>query len=219
MNPSIEQLEKLQNLTKSYSEFSRKSSGVAYFFASALMISGFFIGQHLPRNVFGAIIGGVIAVVLIGLWLSLRQALMAKLYQQFGVARAAAPVFGRDFVLGILFGLGLSSLIFWLLSTIALFQFPQTYLYAVPAILVAAVLGFWVLKQSGDLLGMVVFILGGMIGGGINSTAENISELQRTLQLVLLVLIPISVATLGFLEHQKFKKLEQELSQLHQGNS
>jgi hypothetical protein len=214
---NLDHLEKIQTLTKQYAAYSRTAIGLGYLVAVLLLPILFFAARALPITVVGAILGGLLSFIGIGLWLWLRQQVSSRLYQGFGVALAPKPTFDLSFVLGVVAGAFLATGLLWFLRSSGFFNFPNTYIFAVPALVIGAVAGWRDAKQSGDMLGFVTFGVGGIVGGGINANADNIAELQRTMQLVLLVGLPLMLGFFGLREHSNYKKLEQEFKSLSGG--
>jgi hypothetical protein len=211
---SLDHLEKIQNLTKKYAAYSRTSIGLGYFVAVVLLPILFFVARVLPIGVVGAILGGLFSAASIGLWLWLRQYISSRLYQGFGVALAPKPVFDISFVFGMVLGALLATGLLFLLRSSGLMNFPNTYIFAAPALAIAAVAAWRDAKQNGDILGLTTFLFGGFVGGGINSNADNLTELQRTIYTIMLVAAPILLGSWGIRQHNEFKKLEQEFKTL-----
>jgi hypothetical protein len=214
MTPNLEHLENLQALTKEYSQFSRNRIGVGYIIFAVLSPAVFLVAQKLPLTFLGAILGDLLSVVGILLWFYLRDKIMQMQYQKFGVARAFAPLLDKEFLIGMIFGLGLGTFLVWVLSTFQIFNFPNTYIFAIPSICVAAVFAFREFKQNGELVGMATFCLGAFVGAGINSNATNLMDFQRITQQILVFVVPLGFALSGWREHQQFKQLEQKFKNL-----
>jgi hypothetical protein len=217
--PSAAHLEKLQNLTQNYAQFSRNRAGLAYLVLSVLLPMNYLLARNLPLNTTSMILGGLLCITSISLWLVFRWKFVEILYQKFGVARSAMPLFTQDFIIGIFTGILFGTFLVWVLSVTTVFRYPETFLLTIPTFLIATVMGVKESRHSGSFAGLAVILCGGFIAGGINSNATNLSQIQRIVPLVLLVIIPVLFAFIGFREHQQFKQLEVELESLQSGQS
>lgn len=217
--PSAAHLEKLQHLTQNYAQFSRNRAGLAYLVLAVLLPLNFMLAHNLPLNTLSALLGGLICVASISFWLVLRWKIVEVLYQKFGVARAAMPLLNREYLLGMISGIVLGAIFFWLLSITTQFRFPETFLLTVPTLLIAFVSGLREMRNGGLLTGLAVLVCGGFVGGGINSNAENLTQFQRILPVILLVAIPSGFTILAIREHLQFKHLESELESLKSNQS
>jgi hypothetical protein len=217
--PSAAHLEKLQNLTQNYAQFSRSRAGLAYLVLAVLLPLNFLLAHNLPLNTPSALLGGLICVASISLWLVLRWKIVEMLYQKFGVARAAMPLLNKEYLFGMITGTILGAIFFWVLSITTEFHFPETFLLTVPALLIAIVSGLREIRNGGLLTGLAVVFCGGFVGGGINSNAENLTQFQRVLPFILLVAIPGGFIISAIREHLQFKNLESELESLKSNQS
>jgi hypothetical protein len=211
--PNAAQLENLQNLTQNYAQFSRNRAGLAYLLLLLLLPIDFFLARLLPLNLTGAILGGLLCAISIIVWLLVRWKIADNIYQKFGVARAVGPIFDRDYFFGLLFGLAIVALRFRF-SPILNPQVPDTFNLVLPTLVIVALIAFREYRQNGIVLGAVIVTVGIMISGGINANASNLSEAQHSLNLVVLMLIPISFAIYAIYEHLQFKSLMSELENL-----
>ena len=136
MTPNFEHLEKLQALTKEYSQFSKQSSGVAYMAILPLLIFAYWIGEQLPINWWGSFFGVVLSGVFITTWLFIRWRLILQFYQGFGLARAAKPEFQKGHLAGAFWGVGISLSTILILRFISgLIQFPNTLAFTTPIVI------------------------------------------------------------------------------------
>jgi hypothetical protein len=210
-------LEKIQNLTKDYAAYSRTAIGLGYLVASILLPVCFFIAKSLPINLLGAILGALLSFSSISLWLWLRQQVSSRLYQGFGVVRAALPLLDVSTLVGLVVGTVIGTGLVLVLRSSGLANIPDTFLYAIPAFLVGLILAWLDFKQHGDRLGLTTLLFAGVVGGGLNSNADNLTEIQRTVQQIVLVVAPVLIAYLGIRQHNDYKRLEQAFKDLSQG--
>jgi hypothetical protein len=216
--PNAAHLEKLQNLTQNYAQSSRNRAGLAYLLLLILLPIDFFLARLLPLNLTGAILGGLLCVISIIVWLVVRWKIADNIYQKFGVARAAVPIFDRDYFFGLLFGLVIVVLRFRF-SPILNPQVPDTFNLVLPTLVIVALIAFREYRQIGIMLGAVIIALGIMISGGINSNAFNLNQAQHSLNLIVLMLIPTGFAIYAIREHLQFKSLISELENLKNNQS
>lgn len=212
-----EHLEKIQNLTQQYTQYSRTRAGLGYVVAAVLLVVVHFFARALPLSFVGAILGGLLCLVATSTWLMLRPMVSSQLYQGFGVAKAPTPLFNKDFLLGSVFGAILGTGLVFLLRSSGIAQFPNTYIWAAPAFIVGGIAAWGEFKRNGKMQGLVVFLFGGAIGGGINANADNLTEIQRTIQLVALVFTPLLLVFMGVRQHLEFRRLEQAFKDLGKG--
>ena len=214
--PNLADLEKIQDLTKAYSQYSRNRSGLAYIFLAILLIGLYFLAHQMSPNLVGAIAGGGLTAISILLWFTVRNRLIENTYQGFGIARVAVPIFQREFMLGLGIGLLFSIVLVGVLQQLgSWFQIPNTFLFALPALAVGLVSGWQQYRNSGSNFGFSVMVIGAFVGGGINWNASNLTDIQRSIQLVLLVVVPLQFVIVGIREHIQFQKLRQQLQNLN----
>lgn len=213
--PNLADLEKIQYLTKEYSQYSRTRLGLAYMFLAILLVGLYFLARQMNPNLVSAIAGGCLTAISILLWLAARNWLVENLYQGFGVARATMPIFQREFLLGLGMGLLFSIVLFGFVQQLGTwFQIPNTFVVALPAIVVGLVSGWQQSRNAGSNFGFSVMVIGAFIGGGINWNASNLSDIQRSIQLAFLVIVPLIFIAIGIREHFQFQQLEQQLQAL-----
>jgi hypothetical protein len=211
--PSAAHLEKLQNLTRNYAQFSRNKAGLGFLVLVGLLPVDYLLARILPLNVTGAILGGLLCVMSIGLWFVLRSKIVAFQYQQGGIARVAKPLFDREYFFGFLLGVAIIAFRFRSFSGLN-GQLPNTFDLVVPTLIIMAIMAFREYRHNGIAAGAVILAIGILISGGINANASNLTEIQQSLNFWVLMAIPTAFSIHAILEHLQFKRLQSELESL-----
>jgi hypothetical protein len=212
-------LEKIQSLTKDYTQFSKSKAGLGYLAMIPLFLLAYQLGKLLPPNFFGTVLGIVLSMAFFAVWWFIRGQVMLLLYQGFGLAKAAQVEYPKDFwkgvIVGSLAGIALAVL-FRTLNRVS--ELPNTLIFAFPVLAFSVFVASGFYRTHGVMLASTAVLFGAAFAGGINSHASNMSNTNRVVPGNEIV---IALLTLGFLinainQHNDYKRLEQAFKNLSQ---
>jgi hypothetical protein len=209
MIADLQQLERLQNVTREYSRFSQTALGLAWIPFAILLALCWRLSANLEPRLMG-----VVMVLSFGLWFSIRQFMRNRLYQRFGNVQEIRVETNRDFWSGITLGLLLGFVLTIMLKQIGwlkapwLDQIDPKFLVLIPS----AIIGVGRLQKR-DLTSTIVLFL--LTVCTINGRyLSEVFAYQQVLQVLSVIGICAYVTFRGIQEHQQFKTLETQLESL-----